>query len=136
VAGAVITDRGLCLRLAASLDKRLFLRLYRNNVPVLPSSTLADFDPCTFPGYSDQEVTGLWTTPVVDSVGRAWSAVYNVTWTRGAGGLPEFVYGWLLYELPYPDSVMIAGKPLTVPRLLDTAGQTVLESIIFYLLRG
>lgn len=136
MAGAIITDQGLKLRLSATLDRRLFLRLFSNDVPILVGSTLDQFDPSSWPGYADIELTGLWSLPQIDTVGRAWSAVYNQTWTRGAGGLGEFVYGWLLYELPDPDSVMVCGRRLATPRWVDTEGQTIIESIIFYLLRG
>lgn len=136
MSGAVITDQGDKLRLAATLNRRLFLRLFRNDVPVLQGSTLVLFLPPTWPGYADIELTGLWSSPTIDTVGRAWSAVYNQTWTRGAGGLGEYVYGWLIYELPSPDSVMVCGKRLTVPRWMDTAGQTIIESVFFYLSRG
>jgi hypothetical protein len=133
---AVITDSGLKLRLAATLNRRLFLRLFRNDVPILVGSTLIEFQASTWPGYADLELTGLWSSPVIDTVGRAWSAVYNQIWTRGAGGLGEFVYGWIVYELPDPDSVLVCGKRLTTPRWMDTMGQTIIESIIVYLLRG
>jgi len=136
VAGAVIVDTGLKLRLAATLDRRLFLRLFRNDVPILVGSTLVEFQQSAWPGYADVELTGLWSTPVIDTVGRAWSAIYNVTWTRGSGGIGEFIYGWVIYEEPDPDSVLVCGRRLTTPRWMDTDGQTFIESIIFYLLRG
>lgn len=133
---AVITDKGLKLRLAALLDRPLFVRLYRTDQAVFPLSELGDFGQAAFPGYADAEVTGLWSAPVVDAIGRAFSAVYNVTWTRGAGGVPETIYGWLLYQNPDPSGVLVTGTRLTIPRAVDTAGATVIESIIFYLLRG
>ncbi len=136
MAAAIITDQGIKLRLAATLDRRLFLRLFANDVAILPGSTLVDFTPASFPDYADVEITGSWSTPALDVVGRAWSAVYNVTWTRGTGGVPQTIYGWLMYELSAPDSVLVAGRRLTVPRVLNAAGQTVIESVIFYLLRG
>lgn len=136
MASAVITDVGLKLRLGATIGPRLFLRLFSNDVPILTSSSLVQFDVPSWPGYADVELTSLWTPPNVDTVGRAWSAVYNVTWTRGSGGLPEYVYGWLIYQSPSPDSVLVCGRRLTTPRYMDAAGQTIIESIFFYLLRG
>lgn len=136
MAAAVITEGGLKKRLNATLLPRLFLRLFNNDVPVLPTSLLGEFQQATFPGYADLEVTGLWPAAQIDATGRAWSAIYNQTWTRGAGGVPETIYGWVLYESPLPDSVLVAGRRLTIPRTISLAGETIIESVIVYLLRG
>lgn len=133
---AVIVDRGERVLLANALAPRQFVRLFRNNVSVLPGSELADFDQCTFPGYADQEVTGLWSGPVNDLVGRAVSRLFNLTWTRAAGLGTETVYGWLLYQLPDPDAQLVAGQRFSVPEVLTAAGELVLFSIIAYLLRA
>lgn len=133
---AVIVDEGLKLRLAATLDKRLFVRLFRSDVPVLPGSVLGDFSPAAFPGYADQEVTGLWTAPLIDDVGRAYSVIPNLVWTRGAGGVPETEYGWVLYENPDPAWKLVAGKRLAIPAPMITGGDSVMVSVIAFLLRG
>lgn len=134
--GAVIADAGLRAALTAVLTPRTFVRLFRNDVAVLPASPLAAYQACLFPGYADMEVTGLFTGVSTDMVGRATAAAYNLTWTRGAGGVPETVYGWVWYYGPDPTGTVIAGRRLTVPQLLTTDGQTVVLSVIAYLLRG
>lgn len=136
MAGAVITDQGAKLRLAATLDPRLFLRLFRSDQPVLPTSMLGDFTPANFPDYADLEITGLWSAPVLDPIGRAQSQVVNLTWTRGTGGVSETEYGWLLYQNPEPAGVLVAGRRLTQPRVMSAAGQVIMISIVCFLLRG
>lgn len=133
---ATLTDRGERALLTNALAPRLFVRLFRNNVPVLPGSLLPDFDVATFPGYADVEITGLWTGAIIDPVGRATSRVFNLTWTRAAGPGTETIYGWVMYQLPAPDSFVIAGASLTAAQVLAAAGETVLLSILAYLLRG
>lgn len=136
MAGAVVFDSGLRLGLGAIITPRTFVRLFRNDVPVLPGQPLVAYNPCLFPGYADLEVTGLFTAPSLDLVGRATAAAYNLTWTRGSGGVPETVYGWIWYYGPDPTGQPIAGRRLTVPQTLTTEGQTVVLSVIAYLLRG
>lgn len=132
----IITNQGEKLFLNSTLSGRLFLRLFRNDVPVLLDSTLTDFDVALFPGYADVEITADWSSAVIDQVGRAFSRIGNITWTRGAGGIPETEYGWLMYQNVVPDSVMVAGQRFHSPIFLSSPGQTVKVSLIGFLLRG
>jgi len=133
---AEVVDSGLRLGLGQVTAPRSFVRLYRADLDVLPGSRLVDFPACLFPGYADIEITGLWTGAIIDAVGRALSAVYNLSWTRSAGGVPETVYGWLWYYGPDPTGQLIAGRKLTVPQAINTAGQSLTLSVLAYLLRG
>lgn len=132
---AVITNAGLLANLNDRLKGRLFVRVYRNDVPVLPDSFLGDFDPALFPGYSDVEVTSLWPPAILDMFGRALSRI-NLQFTRGAGGVPEWVYGWVMYELPSPDSYLVAGRKFDVPQRTAFAGDKIKFQISYYALKG
>jgi len=136
VAAAVIVDRGENELLAAATGGRTFVRLFRNDVGITSASTLDDFEGAAFPGYADIEVTALWTTPVVDAVGRSFSRLVSLTWVRGAGGVLETDYGWVLYKYPAPDSVLLFGQRFAVPYVTNAPGQVILFSLIAYLLRG
>lgn len=130
-----ITNQGEKLFLNATLTGRLFLRLFRNDVPVLAQSTLSDFEVALFPGYADVEITADWSSAQLDQVGRAFSRIGNITWTRGAGGLPESEYGWIMYLNPDPNSILVAGQKFPAPILLSSFGQTIKVSLIAFLLR-
>lgn len=133
---AVLTDQGEVVFLAAALAGPLFVRLFRNDVPVLTSSLLGDFDAALFPGYADLALAGVWSAPQLDGTGRAYSSVGTLTWTRGAGGVPETEYGWVMYVNPSPSSVLVAGARFTAPVTTDSPGQSILVSILAFLLRG
>jgi hypothetical protein len=133
---AVVPDVGLRAALTALLAPRTFARLYRNNLPVVQGSRLSDYQAAQFPGYADIELTDLWSGVNLDPVGRAFSAVYNLEWTRAAGGVPEYEYGWLVYYGPDPGGVLLAGALFATPYYLVNPGQTVSLSVITYLLRG
>lgn len=132
---AVVTDEGLKNSLDARLAARLFLRLFRNDVSPVFGSVLGDFTPAAFPSYADFELTGSWPAAAIDGAGRAFSTQV-VNWTRGAGGVPETDYGWVMYQNPDPDSQMVAGKRLTFPAVTNAEFQVVTVRVTVYLLRG
>jgi hypothetical protein len=132
---AILTDVGLLTSLTDRLRARLFLRLFRNNAPVLPGSMIGDFQEALFPGYADLELTSLWPVVDFDLFGRALSRV-NATFTRGAGGLQEFLYGWILYELPAPDSFLIGGRNFSPPQFTALAGDKIQVQLSHYALKG
>jgi hypothetical protein len=114
----------------------LFLRLYNADVPVTWFSLLADFPPAVSAGFGDLEITGLWPAPRIDGTGQAYSQLPTAYWTRGAGGGPETIYGWVLYENPMPDGQMIAGNLFTLPILTNAPGQIVVLNLVALCLRG
>jgi len=124
------------LTLNAALDRPLFLRLFRNDVPVTVSSTLDAFQTADFTDYDDLDLTGLFPPAQVDPLGRAFSLLPNLTWTVGAAPDAQTIYGWIMYEEPDPDSVLIAGRRLTVPYTVNTEGQVIMVSVVIFLLRG
>jgi hypothetical protein len=133
---AVLVNSGEQLLLATALTPRLFLRLYNASLPVTWASLLNQFPQAVSPGFGDIEVTGTWPTPQIDGTGQAYSQLPVASWTRGVGGGPETIYGWLLYELPAPDSVLIAGNLFNTPIPTNAPGQTVVLSLLAVLLRG
>lgn len=136
MAAAVLTDQGEQKALNAVLAPKRWLRLFRNDVPVSNASVLSDFEQALFPGYADVDVSSLWPAALIDGTGRAYSQLPNVQWTRGVGGVPEVDYGWVLYELPAPDSVMVCGQRFSAPITTTVPGQIIVVSILALLLRG
>lgn len=136
MAASIVTDQGLTTFLANALAPRLFVRLFNNNIPVSFSSVLGDFTQATFPGYADLELTGLWSAPAIDSVERAFSRITTLSWTRGAGGLPETIYGYVIYQNPVPTSVLVDGKLFTAPVIMSLPGQVIPLALAAFLLRG
>lgn len=136
MAGAVVFDTGLRGGLSALIVPRSFVRLYRNDVDVLPNMPLLFYQPCLFPDYADLDITSLFGGVTTDPVGRAFAPAYNLTWTRGTGGVPETVYGWIWYYGPVGSGRPIAGRRLTRPQTLTTDGQQVVLSVVAYLLRS
>jgi hypothetical protein len=135
VASAIISNAGLIAQMGRLLSGPLFVRLFKNNVDVTEASAVADFEKCTFPDYADMDVSGVFSTPTIDGVGRAAARATNLTWTRGAGGVPESVYGWLLLSGVTPFKYE-AGRKFDSPIILDASGQTVIVSLLIYLFRG
>lgn len=133
---AVLANSGEQLLLATALSPRLFLRLYNAPIPVTWVSLLNEFPPAVSPGFGDLEVTGTWPPPQIDGTGQAYSQLPVASWTRASGGGPETIYGWVLYELPAPDSVLIAGNLFNVPIPTNAPGQVVVLSLIALCLRG
>lgn len=133
---AVLANSGEVLLLTAALSGQLFVRLFNTPIPVTWVSLLSDFPVCVFPGYADQDITGMWPDPAIDGTGQAYSPLPLLTWVRGTGGLPETVYGWVMYQEPEPDSVLVAGNLLTTPIPTSIAGEVVVLSLLTVLLRG
>lgn len=133
---AVLVNSGEQTLMATALAPRLFLRLYNADVPVTWVSLLNEFPPAVSPGFGDLEVTGTWPPPQIDGTGQAYSQLPVASWTRGTGGGPETIYGWLLYQDPAPDSVLIAGDLFTTPIATSVPGETVVLSLLAVLLRG
>jgi hypothetical protein len=136
VGAAVLVNSGEQLLLSTALAPRLFVRLYNSPIPVTWVSLLNEFPPAVSAGFGDIEVTGSWPPPQIDGTGQAYSQLPVLTWTRGAGGGPETIYGWVLYELPSPDSVLICGNLFTQPIPTNAPGQVVVLSLLAVLLRG
>lgn len=133
---AILTNGGITGFLDEAFAGPLFVRLYRNNVPVAIESQLSDFEQALFPGYADLPLAGLWSAAVIDPTGRAVIRIPVLSWTRGSGGVPETEYGWVLYEFPVPDSVLRAGQQFDAPITTDAAGQMIVISLAAFLLRG
>lgn len=136
MAGAVLVDSGELLALRSILGRRLWLRLFRNDLEPVRDSDLTDFTPAAFPGYADVELTGLWPDPVILGDGSAESGPVDVTFARTAGGVPEVDFGWLIYGDPAPFSVLIAGRRVTVPWTTSADGDTIVIRLAADLLRG
>lgn len=136
MAAAVIPDIGMLGFLKNALPDGLYVRLFSNDVPVVSGSVLSDFSPALFPGYADVLLDGLWSAPQMDPLGRAYSRIPNVSWTRGAGGVLEIEYGWILYQYPTPSSVIRGGQRFDAPISVSIPGQIIMVSIIAFLLRG
>jgi hypothetical protein len=136
MASAVVVNVGLLAALGDILAAELYVRLFANNVMVGIGNVLTDFQPAAFPGYADIPLSSLWQNPVIDGVGRSWSSSGTLTWTRGGGGVPETEYGWLLYQNPFPDSVLVAGFNFLAPVPINSVGETLVLTLLAYLFRG
>jgi len=135
VGAAIVTNEGLLSSLAARLASPLYVRLFRNDVPVLPTSVLGDFETALFPDYADLELSSYWSAPALDVFGRAY-ATADLVWTRGASGVAETEYGWVIYENPDPDSELVCGKTFTFAINMIVEGNEAKVKITFFLIRG
>lgn len=133
---ALIVNVGELDLLDTLLAERLFVRLWRNDYVPVETSTLDDFDAATFPGYSDTEVTGLWAAAALNVSGYAVSSPPGLTWVRGPGGVPEIIYGWLIYHRPAPFSVLTCARRNAIPWSVNVEGAIVALSLTSILMRG
>lgn len=118
-------------RLAGSL----WIRLFRNDIPVLPDSTLGEFDAATFAGSDDFELTPNWPAVALDVSGRAFSR-QDVIWTRSAPGVVENIFGWVVYEYPFPGSIIVCGRNFVPHQVVNGVGDFVRVQVTMYALRG
>jgi len=133
---AVVVDSALRLKLGELIAPQLTVRLFRNDVAVTAASTLLEFEPCLFPGYADVDLVPLWPAPVTPAEGIAFSGEIPLLWTRGAGGVDETVFGWLVLQGAGPSAELVAGRRVDRPWPMNVAGQMVAFNLSAYLLRG
>jgi len=108
------------------------LRLYKNDLTPDVDTEFGDLTEADFNGYSED-------FPLIDSI--AWDAIdecavatFNEkTWTKGAGGTSNTIYGWFMVE---PNHDGGGGKKLVMvrrfpsPLLMDTTGSLIILTAI------
>lgn len=92
------------------------LVLYSNNVTITETTVLGDFTPCTFPGYSDQTLSG-WSTPTDDGSHHAASTPSPASFTP-SGSASGNIYGAFIADsggTHLLDAGQFDSAPLNVP---------------------
>jgi hypothetical protein len=130
-----ITTQGRISSVLAVTAQDLWLRLYRNNLPVVDGSLLSDFFPALFPGYADIRLATHWQLPSIDGQGDAVVTTNGLVWVRAAGGVPESEYGWLVYRNPAPFSQLVTGGLFTAPIITSRPGDLITQTVVFKCLR-
>jgi hypothetical protein len=108
------------LQLAGAGGAQLYVALFCNPLTYSDDLTFDDLEAPSWPDYSDYN-SALWTGPTADVNGDYFFLSPSLTWTRGAGGSAETVYGYAV-SLGPPDvtnllalDTLVAPVPMVAP---------------------
>lgn len=83
--------------LASNWFGNRFFGLFENELTITPFTTIAEIQPCTFPGYSGLQSVLGWNAPVLSGEFAVITAL-PLAWVRGAGGGPGSVVGYYVVD--------------------------------------
>lgn len=69
------------------------LHLYKNNYVPTPASALSDFVECDFSGYAEVDLSGEWSSPVLNLDGEYEMSTDPHSYTQHGGATGNTVYG-------------------------------------------
>lgn len=96
------------------------VHLYKNNHTPAKGDVAADYTEADFSGYAATE-SGSFTGDTWDGTNHIWTAQSPaVTFTVGAGGTPNTVYG--VYYTADSDGKLVAAELFAAPVTMNTVG--------------
>lgn len=120
-----VSNAALLKVLRNMLNATIAVRLFKNDVVLSPTTTLADLTQATFPGYADATINPGMSVPVESGGQQAITLSDTITWTRGAGPGSETIYGYAVILTDTDGTTYFGAEKINPPRVIDTPLQRI-----------